>query len=69
MNTFDVERMNLDLGFAVTLLAELFPFKILKREEEGEDAPSFFPSPFPPTPLEPPSHPPRAPPEDCLPLV
>ena len=68
MNTFNVEWMNLDLGFAVTLPAELFPFKILKGEE-GEEAPFFFPSPFPPPPLEPPSHPPRAPPQDCLPLV
>ena len=49
--------MILDLGFAVTLSAELFPFKILKGEEEGEDAPCFFPSPVPPPTLEPPSLP------------
>ena len=42
MSTFGVERMILDLGFAVTLSAELFPFKILKGEEEGEDAPCIF---------------------------
>ena len=55
MNTFSVEWMHLDLGFAVTPSAELFPFKNLKGEEEGEESPSFFPSPFPPPPLEPPS--------------
>ena len=68
MSTFSVEWMHLDLGFAVTPSAELFPFKILKGEE-GEEAPFFFPSPFPPTPLELLSHPPRAPPQDCFPLV
>ena len=64
MNTFSVEWMILDLGFTVTLSAELFPFKILKGEE-GDEAPFFFPTPPP----ELPSHPPRAPPQDCFPLV
>ena len=46
MNTFNVEWMNLDLGFAVTLPAELFPFKILigKKRERGRrcSSPSLF---------------------------